>query len=583
MSIRLNSIKVEIGHDSRDELKNKILKALRIPAERLEAFKPAKISIDARKKNDIKNIYSFDVDIKDEAAFLKKYKGNDVVPLVIKEYDPFPNFRVKELKEDERPVIIGFGPAGMFCALFLAEKGLKPIVIERGEDADARIKSVNDFWNGGKLNTSSNVQFGEGGAGTFSDGKLNTLIKDPTGRIKKVYSTFVENGANESIMYVNKPHIGTDKLVNIVKNIRERIISLGGEVRFNTKLSGIDITDGKVKGIYVVDSSSNDSVKYISCKRLVLAIGHSARDTFEMLLNAGVHMEQKPFAMGVRVQHPQELISRSQYGDFYDKLPPADYKVTANLPDGRGVYSFCMCPGGFVVNASSEEGHLAVNGMSNSKRDEASANSAIVVSVNTSDFPGADPLAGMRMQRELERKAFECCNGKIPVEQLGSFMSDKVQNTEKTKNSEEHINAETFKETEETKSTEDNKDIEACNDTEEFQSTKKKSENNYPNIKGQWEYAKLDFLPDFISDSIREAFPEFGRMINGFDDENSLLIGLESRTSSPVRINRDEKLQAINIEGLYPCGEGAGYAGGITSAAVDGLKVFEEIISEMDE
>lgn len=564
MSIRLNSVKVDIGHNSDTELKKKILKSLRINEARLISYKPSKVSIDARKKNDIKYIYSFDIEIKDEALFLKNYRVNDVTPLVIKDYEPFKNVNIPGINESERPIIVGFGPAGMFCALFLARKGLRPIVIERGEDADSRIRSVNEFWQGGKLNTSSNVQFGEGGAGTFSDGKLNTLIKDPTGRIKAVYSTFVKHGADEAIMYMNKPHIGTDRLVSIVKSIREEIISLGGEVRFNTLLKEISIGNNAVKGVHVSEkiicgndgtltvSSENKPERkdyFIECSRVVLAIGHSARDTFEMLINKGFHMEQKPFAMGVRVQHPQSMINKSQYGEFADKLPPADYKLAVNLPGGRGVYSFCMCPGGFVVNASSEEGRLAVNGMSNSKRDENTANSAIVVSINTSDFPDEDPLAGMRLQRELEKKAFDCCNGLIPVEKLGDFNGriSKRKGCPKTVS----ISEEAF------------------------------GEKNEPNIKGLWQYGSLDFLPDYIAESIFEAFPEYGRMIKGFDDDNTLLIGLESRTSSPVRIVRDEKLQAVNIKGIYPCGEGAGYAGGITSAAVDGLKVFEEIVSEI--
>ncbi len=565
MSIRLSSVKVEIDKNSEPELKTKIAKVLKIKESEIVSFKPSKLSIDARKKSEIRYVYSFDIKLKNEIAFLKHYKGNDVSRIEQNKYNPFPGTDLREQidfgnkrTDADRPIIAGMGPAGLFCGLFLARAGLKPIILERGEDVDNRIKSVENFWDTGELNASSNVQFGEGGAGTFSDGKLNTLIRDSAGRIRAVYEEFVEHGAAPDILYINKPHIGTDRLIHIVKSIREEIISLGGEVRFGTCLKEIITEDSAVKAVKV--QSSSQGIRTLECTNLVLAIGHSARDTFEMLYNAGIKMEQKPFAIGVRVQHSQEMISRSQYGDLFDKLPPADYKVTANLANGRGVYSFCMCPGGFVVNASSEEGRLAVNGMSNSKRDEKTANSAIVVSVSTNDFDGNDPLAGMRLQRCLEENAFKCCNGKVPVQHFGKFRQMVIN-----KNKDDNLAS-------------DNECISGIEASEKIAMTDKAYT---PNIKGLWQPGNVaGILPDYISESIVEAFPAFGRMIKGFDNDDTLMIGLESRTSSPVRICRNDKLEAVGIHGLYPCGEGAGYAGGITSAAVDGLRVYEAIVAK---
>ena len=602
--IRVNNIKITpcekfCFRESKDkglsdaimaEIGRLILKKLRIPDDRLLGFKIVKQSIDARKKDDVKVIFSIDVRLKDESGFIRKNRDKDVQLI-----DDAKHKSMKVSCEDDKPikysndkkvVVVGAGPAGLMCAYRLAYNGLKPILLERGEDVDSRLKSVEDFWQGKPLNPSSNVQFGEGGAGTFSDGKLNTMIKDHEGYMKEVYRIFIENGADESILYINKPHIGTDKLKNIVKSIRKKIIELGGEVRFSTQMtdiifdniddnygqSGLDIKihdtesgksetdiktpddktrnfDGglynkfKVTGVVLADGTKLD------CDSLVLALGHSARDTFEMLKSKGVYMEQKPFAIGVRVQHPRDYIDTQQYGDFAKFLPAADYKLTLTREGKRSVYSFCMCPGGYVVNASSELGRLAVNGMSYSGRDGKSSNAAIVVSVSPDDYPGDDPLAGMYLQRKLEEDAYNANNGKIPVQSLKDFAEKSFINCD------EYIDT-------------------VCSKGSFF-------EDNMPDCKGLWEYGDINtFLPEYITKSLLEAFPEFGKSIKGYNAKNTLLLGLESRTSSPVRISRGEDLQSVNVSGLYPCGEGAGYAGGITSAAMDGLKVADRIISD---
>jgi len=602
--IRVNNIKITpcekfCFRESKDkglsdaimaEIGRLILKKIRISDDRLLGFKIVKQSIDARKKDDVKVIFSIDVRLKDESGFIRKNRDKDVQLI-----DDAKHKSMKVSCEDDKPikysndkkvVVVGAGPAGLMCAYRLAYNGLKPILLERGEDVDSRLKSVEDFWQGKPLNPSSNVQFGEGGAGTFSDGKLNTMVKDYEGYMKEVYHIFIENGADESILYINKPHIGTDKLKNIVKSIRKKIIELGGEVRFSTQMtdiifdniddnygqSGLDIKihdtesgksetdiktpddktsnfDGglynkfKVTGVVLADGTKLD------CDSLVLALGHSARDTFEKLKSKGVYMEQKPFAIGVRVQHPRDYIDTQQYGDFAKFLPAADYKLTLTREGKRSVYSFCMCPGGYVVNASSELGRLAVNGMSYSGRDGKSSNAAIVVSVSPDDYPGDDPLAGMYLQRKLEEDAYNANNGKIPVQSLKDFAEKSFINCD------EYIDT-------------------VCSKGSFF-------EDNMPDCKGLWEYGDINtFLPEYITKSLLEAFPEFGKSIKGYNAKNTLLLGLESRTSSPVRISRGEDLQSVNVSGLYPCGEGAGYAGGITSAAMDGLKVADRIISD---
>ncbi|MCR5330470.1 MAG: FAD-dependent oxidoreductase, partial [Lachnospiraceae bacterium] len=437
----------------------------------------------------------------------------------------------------KRPVIIGFGPAGMICAYKLAMAGLRPVVIERGQDVDRRMKIVDSFWNTGELDENTNVQFGEGGAGTFSDGKLSTMIHDKAGRIDEFLKILVENGADESILFNAKPHLGTDRLAVIVKNIRNKIIDLGGEVRFGCRLKEIITEKNRIRAVTIENTDQDSKESVIDTDILVLAIGHSARDTFEMLHEKGLMMEQKAFAVGVRVQHPQEMIGFSQYGKDWIRLPAADYKLTYRSERlDRGVYSFCMCPGGFVVNSSSEKGRLVVNGMSNSDRNEPTANSAIIVNVDSRDFDGTEWNAGIGFQRRLEEKAFKECNGKIPVQRYGDLAALLTQT--------------------------------ACCKGPQI-----------PNVKGMWDKGDMrNILPGVICDAIMEAFPDFGRKIKGFDDPETLLMGVESRTSSPVRITRNETFEAAGFKGIYPCGEGAGYAGGITSAAVDGIKVYEAIL-----
>ena len=504
-----------------------VSKKIKVKNSDILEYKIVKKSIDARYKPELFYIYELDIKVKNEEEILNRNKNNlDIILSTSEEYI-MPS--KGNIILNKRIAVVGSGPAGLFCAYLLANMGYKPIVIERGEKVEDRIITVDKFFNEGILNKESNVQFGEGGAGTFSDGKLNTLTKDKFNRCRYVFETFVECGANNDILVSNMPHIGTDVLRDVVKNLRNKIINMGGEFLYSSCLTKINIENNKVKSIVI----NNDKV--IDVDVLVLAIGHSARDTFEMINDIGKKMEPKAFAVGIRIQHPQEIININQYGDkHYKKMMPASYKLTYKASNGRGVYSFCMCPGGYVVNASSEEGMLAINGMSYYKRDSVNANSAIVVTVTPDDF-GNGVLDGVKYQRELEKRAYELGRGNIPIQRLIDYYNN----------------------------------IESV-----------KLGNIQPIFKGKYELSNLNLLyPEYINNSLKEAIVHFGSKINGFNDDDSIIAGIESRTSSPVKIIRNEDYVS-NIEGIYPCGEGCGYAGGITTSAIDGLKVAEAIISK---
>lgn len=522
--IRINQIKLPVEHTD-EMLYQKVEKLLKINRSQILCFQIVKKSIDARKKPDLQIVYSVNVTVDDEARILKKCRDKNVMQITPKKYQ-LPQSGSQTLTH--RPVIIGAGPAGLFAAYLLAEAGYRPLVIERGRKVEERTKDVLHFWETGVLDPASNVQFGEGGAGTFSDGKLNTLVKDTFGRNQFVLETFVKFGAPEKITYENKPHIGTDILSKVVASMREETIRLGGSFQFETCMTDIRVEDQRLTAIQINGS------EWIQTDVCVLALGHSARDTFEMLDKTELFMEPKAFAVGFRVEHPQEFINKTQYGEtYFDKLEAAPYKVTANLANGRGVYSFCMCPGGYVVNASSEEKRLAVNGMSYSDRGSKNANSAIIVSVTPEDFDGTDALCGVRFQRSLEEKAYALGNGSIPQQLFGDYCENRESSAYGSFSSET------------------------------------KGSHAFANLRG--------LLNEDMEQSFMDGMHAFARHIPEFDRSDAILSGIESRTSSPVRIVRDETFQA-NISGIYPCGEGAGYAGGITSAAMDGMKVAEAIL-----
>lgn len=535
--IRIQQIKVPLKH-TKDDIERKIKKLLRISSTQLKDFQIRKQSIDARRGKEACYVYTADVNLdmhaKQEADLVKKVHNKNIM-LTKEESSPFLNNLTNtavtmKRKLQHRPVIAGSGPAGLFCAYLLAMQGFEPVIIERGKKAEERKLDVENFWKGGMLNPSSNVQFGEGGAGTFSDGKLNTLVKDPYGRNRFVLETFVKFGADSSILYVNKPHIGTDMLIGILKNMREEIIRLGGTFHFETCLKDIQIQDGKICSVM---AEKDGQMRQFPADALVLAIGHSARDTFQMLYEKNLPMEPKAFAAGFRVEHPQKMINEHQYrGADMRLLPAASYKVTSSFKDQRGVYSFCMCPGGYVVNASSEQNHLAINGMSYQKRDGSNANSAVIVAVTPKDFArfGNSPLCGIAFQRELEARAFALGNGKIVQQLYGDYKAGRISTA-----------------------------------YGEFDSQ----------TKGSRMFADLGtLLPDELKTAFINGMERFAGYIPGFNRYDAILSGIESRTSSPVRILRNETYQSA-VSGIYPCGEGAGYAGGIMSAAMDGMKTAQ--------
>ena len=521
--IRISQIKMPVEH-TEEQLKNKAAKLLKTDPAKLKGFRILRQSLDARKKDAIHYSYTVEVEVAEEGKVLSKNKNPNIQVAGLPVYR-FPDKGLQILHS--RPVVIGSGPAGLFCGLMLARHGYQPVILERGEDVDTRTEKVEAFWTGGVLDPVSNVQFGEGGAGTFSDGKLNTLVKDPEGRHRLVMEIFAEFGADPAICYQNKPHIGTDVLSTVVKRIREEIRLLGGEVRFLNQVTDFDIKENCLKGLVI------NGEEYLETEAVVLAIGHSARDTFEILYQRAVPIEPKAFAVGLRIQHPQVLINEAQY-QLKDPggLGAASYKLTRQTSLNRGVYSFCMCPGGYVVNASSEPGHLAVNGMSYHDRDGINANSALIVTVTPDDFADSSPLAGIGYQRELEQTAYRLAEGKIPVQLYGDFKAGRKSSG--------------------------------------FGQIR-------PQMKGAYGFADLRHaLPDYLGKALVEGIDHFDTVIRGFGREDAVLAGVESRTSSPLRIVRSQGLES-EVRGLFPCGEGAGYAGGITSAAMDGVRVAEEL------
>lgn len=517
--IRIKEIKINVRNEQ--NLSKKISKILKIEENNIIKITINKRSIDARKKPVIYYVYEVDVTLN-----IKENKFINNKNIIKMSKEDFSLIVKNSRKFEKRPIIVGSGPAALFCAYTMCLNGVKPIIIERGKKIEERKKDVEEFFKTGKLNENSNIQFGEGGAGTFSDGKLNTLVKHNSSQ-KKVFELFVQCGADESILYDSKPHIGTDVLEIVIKNFRNKLISLGTTFMFETTLTNLVIENNRITKIEV------NNKEYLETDTLVLAIGHSARDTIKML-SAYLKMESKAFAVGIRIQHPQKMISENQYGDVYKYLEPASYKLTYQTKNGRSVYSFCMCPGGYVVNASSEKGKLAINGMSNSQRDAKNANSAIVVNINRDDF-GTSLFNGLEFQRELEEKCYNLGKGLIPVSLYKDFKENRV--------------------------------------SKEYSFVD-------PLFKGRTSFVNInEIFPKFINDSLKEAIEYFGTKIQGFNRDDALIAAVESRTSSPIRILRNENLVS-SVLGIYPCGEGAGYAGGITSAAMDGIKVALKVISE---
>ena len=526
MPLRLTDIHIYLSEDE-SALHAKAAAILKIPKDKILNLQIVKKSLDARKKDRISFVYTVDVEIEGEVEAVREPS------LQIRMIEKDKPVSFPKLRTEIRPVIVGTGPAGLFAALRLAEHGIKSFLLERGKEVDRRVKDVEKFWAERVLDPESSVQFGEGGAGTFSDGKLTTRVDDP--RISYILKAMVDAGAKEEILYQSKPHIGTDRLRGVVINLRKRLVSLGCEVCFESKVTGFNARDGKIESIVI------NNGREIRTDLLILAIGNSARDTYEALHDAGVKLESKPFAIGFRVEHPQKLIDGIQYGKSagHPNLPPAEYLLTHNMPHmGRSAYSFCMCPGGSVIAASSEPGRLVVNGMSLSKRDSQYANSAMVVTVRPEDFEvfGEGPLAGIEFQRRFEGAAFEAAGGNYnaPAQGLIDFLYSKK---EASLNSSSYRPALT------------SANLEEC-------------------------------LPDYVNTALKEAIPQFERKMRGFISKEATLIGVETRTSAPVRITRSGDFQSVNITGLYPCGEGAGYSGGIVSSALDGIRVADAVIAD---
>lgn len=526
--LRLTDIQLPLDHPE-SAIKAAILKKLAIEDTDLLNFSIFRRSYDARKKSAIILIYTVDVETNYDKQLLARFNGSPNISVT-----PDTNYRFvahAETEEFKRPVIIGFGPCGLFAALILAQMGFRPIILERGKAVRERTQDTWGFWRKRELQPESNVQFGEGGAGTFSDGKLWSQIKDPKHYGRKVLTEFVKAGAPAEIMYVSKPHIGTFRLVKMIEEMRANIEALGGEIRFQQKVTDIDIQNGRMRGLTINDS------EYLSADHVVLAIGHSARDTFELVHQRGIYVEAKPFSIGFRIEHPQSLIDQARFGANAGNktLGSADYKLVHHAKNGRSVYSFCMCPGGTVVAAASEPGRVVTNGMSQYSRNERNANSAIVVGITPADYP-EHPLAGIDFQRKLESLAYELggANYNAPGQLVGDFLAKKASTT-------------------------------AGSVTPSYQ----------PGI--TWcDLAAA--LPAYAIDAIREALPAFDKQIKGFAMKDAVITGVETRTSSPIRIKRnDDNLQSLNTQGLYPAGEGAGYAGGILSAAIDGIKVAEAV------
>ena len=523
--IRLTNIQLPLDHNEA-ALRQAILHKLEIAGDALVNFTVFRRGYDARKKNAILLIYTLDVETTQDEFLLEKFIADQLVKAT-------PDMRYQYVAQApdelaERPVVIGFGPCGLLTGLVLAQMGFKPLILERGKEVRERTKDTFGFWRKKELNTESNVQFGEGGAGTFSDGKLYSQVKDPKHYSRKVLDEFVKAGAPDEILYVSKPHIGTFRLVTMVEKMRAKIIELGGEIRFSARVDDFDIMDGQITGLTL------SSGEKIQSRHIAIAIGHSARDTFQILHDKGVYIEAKPFSVGFRIEHRQSAIDQARFGKNAGNeiLGAADYKLVHHCKNGRSVYSFCMCPGGTVVAATSEQKHVVTNGMSQYSRNERNANSAVVVGIDPSDYPGG-PLAGLDFQRQLESRAYVMGgeNYNAPAQRVGDFLKGKP--------------------------------------------SKALGEVQPSYTPGITLTDLSSSLPDFCIEALREAIPAFNRKIKGFADQDALLTGVETRTSAPINIKRNEHFQSINTKGLFPGGEGAGYAGGIMSAAIDGIKIAE--------